>query len=89
MVSSFVNRLPDEDAGEVPFAYVVRAKGSSLQERDVIEFVAPQVLYRVAIVVFYVIFCVPNHGKMIELMGSHFFSLWVTFRLLHTRRCER
>ena len=51
----FVNRLPDEDAGEVPFAYVVRAKGSSLQERDVIEFVAPQVLYRVAIIVFYVI----------------------------------
>ena len=58
VVSSFVNRLPDEDAGEVPFAYVVRAKGSSLQERDVIEFVAPRVLYRLlAIVVFYVIFC--------------------------------
>ena len=41
----FVNRLPDEDAGEVPYAYVVRAKGSSLQERDVIEFVAARVLY--------------------------------------------
>ena len=39
----FVNRLPDEDAGEVPFAYVVRSKGSYLQESDVIDFVAHQV----------------------------------------------
>ena len=50
---AFVNRLPDEEAGEVPLAYVVRTKGSYLQERDVIEFVAAQVSYRVALVVFY------------------------------------
>ncbi|KAH7425924.1 hypothetical protein KP509_11G077600 [Ceratopteris richardii] len=43
IVDAAVVPLPDEDAGEVPLAYVVRAQGSSLNEQDVIQFVAAQV----------------------------------------------
>lgn len=35
--------LPDEEAGEVPKAFVVIAPGATLTERDVVEFVAEQV----------------------------------------------
>jgi len=35
--------VPDEEAGEIPKAYVVVAPGQSLTERDVVEFVAQQV----------------------------------------------
>ncbi|KAI5079573.1 hypothetical protein GOP47_0005052 [Adiantum capillus-veneris] len=43
IVDAAVVPLPDNDAGEVPLAYVVRASGSSLSEQDVIRFVAAQV----------------------------------------------
>ncbi|KAL9994485.1 putative AMP-binding enzyme domain-containing protein [Helianthus debilis subsp. tardiflorus] len=35
--------LEDEEAGEIPMAYVVRAEGSQLSEDQVIQFVASQV----------------------------------------------
>nr|GFC31869.1 4-coumarate--CoA ligase-like 5 [Tanacetum cinerariifolium] len=35
--------LQDEEAGEIPMAYVVRASGSQLCEDEVIQFVASQV----------------------------------------------
>lgn len=36
-------RLEDEEAGEIPMAYVVRAAGCQLSEDQVIKFVASQV----------------------------------------------
>lgn len=38
-----VCRLEDEEAGQIPMAYVVRATGSQLTEDQVIQFVAAQV----------------------------------------------
>ncbi|KAH7425925.1 hypothetical protein KP509_11G077700 [Ceratopteris richardii] len=43
IVDAAVVPLPDEVAGEVPLAYVVRARGSSLNEQSIIRFVAAQV----------------------------------------------
>lgn len=36
-------RVEDEEAGQIPMAYVVRAAGSELSEADIIEYVARQV----------------------------------------------
>lgn len=36
---------PDQEAGQIPMAFVVRSPGSSLSERDVINFVAEQVIH--------------------------------------------
>lgn len=38
-----VCRVEDEEAGQIPMAYVVRAAGSQLTEDQVIQFVAAQV----------------------------------------------
>ena len=35
--------MEDEEAGQIPMAYVVRAAGSELTEEQVIQFVANQV----------------------------------------------
>eukprot|EP00250_Pteridium_aquilinum_P019788 c24572_g1_i1 orf=89-1744(+) len=43
IVDAAVVPCPDDDAGEVPLACVVRSPGSSLGEQDVIQFVAAQV----------------------------------------------
>lgn len=36
---------PDQEAGQIPMAFVVRSPGSNLSERDVINFVAEQVIH--------------------------------------------
>lgn len=36
-------RFPDEEAGQIPMAFVARKPGSDLDEAGVIEFVAKQV----------------------------------------------
>lgn len=36
---------PDQEAGQIPMAFVVRSHGSNLSERDVINFVAEQVIH--------------------------------------------
>ncbi|KAH9614839.1 hypothetical protein KSS87_006362 [Heliosperma pusillum] len=43
LLDAAVVPFPDEDAGEVPIAYVVRSPQSLLKEEDVIKFVADQV----------------------------------------------
>lgn len=43
IIDSAVVPCPDDDAGEVPVAFVVRSAGSSLNENDVIKFVADKV----------------------------------------------
>jgi len=40
-----INRYPDDEAGEVPMAFVVRQPQSSLGATEVIDFVAKQVLF--------------------------------------------
>ena len=37
-------RYPDEEAGQIPMAFVVRQPQSSLSEAEIIDFVAKQVL---------------------------------------------
>jgi len=37
--------LEDEETGQIPMAYVVRAAGSELSEDQIIQFVAGQVTY--------------------------------------------
>ncbi|XP_010484070.1 PREDICTED: 4-coumarate--CoA ligase-like 9 [Camelina sativa] len=43
VVDAAVVPFPDEDAGEIPMAFIVRKPGSSLNEAQVIDFVAKQV----------------------------------------------
>lgn len=38
-----MHSYPDEDAGEIPMAYVVKQPKSNLSEKQVMEFVAKQV----------------------------------------------
>jgi len=38
-----LSRYPDEEAGEIPMAFVVRQPGSMLNEKQVMDFVAKQV----------------------------------------------
>ena len=38
------NRYPDEVAGQIPMAFVVRQPGSSITENQIMDFVAKQVL---------------------------------------------
>lgn len=42
-VALFACRVEDEETGQIPMAYVVRAVGSELSEDQVIQFVAGQV----------------------------------------------
>ena len=35
-----VTSVPDEEAGELPMAYIVRKQGSNLQESDIAQFIA-------------------------------------------------
>jgi len=39
------NRYPDEDAGQIPLAFVIRQPHSSMGEAEIINFVAKQVLF--------------------------------------------
>jgi hypothetical protein len=39
------NRYPDEDAGQVPLAFVIRQPQSSMGEAEIIDFVAKRVLF--------------------------------------------
>lgn len=43
--SQYFCRVEDEEAGQIPMAYVVKATGAKLTEAQVIEYVASQVLY--------------------------------------------
>lgn len=42
--SQYFCRVEDEEAGQIPMAYVVKATGAKLTEAQVIEYVASQVL---------------------------------------------
>lgn len=42
---SFGDRYPDEDAGQIPLAFVVRKPGSNITAAQVMEFVAKQVCF--------------------------------------------
>ena len=44
MVSGCVGRYPDEEAGEVLMAFIVKTPASNLTAKDVIEFVGRQVI---------------------------------------------
>ena len=39
----FLDRYPDEEAGEIPMAFVVRQPGSKIYKEQVMDFVAKQV----------------------------------------------
>lgn len=39
-----LSRYPDEEAGEIPMAYVVRKPGSNMSEAQVIDFIAKQAM---------------------------------------------
>lgn len=45
------SRFPDEDAGEIPMAFIVRKPGSNINEAQIIDFVAKQVMLS-ALVIF-------------------------------------
>lgn len=45
ILEAAVAPYPDQEAGEIPMAFVVRNPGSNLSERDVINFVAKQVIH--------------------------------------------
>jgi acyl-coenzyme A synthetase/AMP-(fatty) acid ligase len=46
--SVIYDRYPDEEAGEIPMAFVVRQPGTNLTEKEVLDFVTKQVnfIYR-------------------------------------------
>jgi len=51
-----INRYPDDEAGEVPMAFVVRQPQSSLGAAEVVDFVAKQVLFPSALLAFFCTF---------------------------------
>ena len=44
MVSGCVGRYPDEEAGEVPMAFIAKKPTNNITAKDVIEFVGRQVI---------------------------------------------
>jgi acyl-CoA synthetase (AMP-forming)/AMP-acid ligase II len=41
------SRYPDEEAGQIPMAFVVRKPGSNITEAQVIDFIAKQVRFKI------------------------------------------
>ena len=51
------NRYPDEEAGEVPMAYIVRRPESTLDEAQVMDYIAKQVIKSCCLLFLKTIFC--------------------------------
>lgn len=69
--------VPDERAGELPFAFVVRKPNTHLTEKDVIEFVASELLHIFEISIFFLFLSIFYFGRFCQF--SSFFVNFVDF----------
>lgn len=73
------DRFPDEEAGQIPMAFIVRKPGSSLGEQQVVDFVAKQV------------FVIPSklsHHVITEKYKFKLILLWVKVSLIKLEKLK-
>lgn len=46
-----IHRYPDEEAGEIPMAYVVRKAGSNVSAAEIMDYIGKQVLVKLRFIV--------------------------------------
>lgn len=49
----YINRYPDEEAGEIPMAYVVRKTGSNLTATQIMDYISNQARSKLYLLAFY------------------------------------